>query len=118
MKKRTANALFYLAVTVAALWLNSTFAYSAMVEQWRPAVDEACAVYGCSTDYILGVIDCESGGDPSAVSEIPNPENGTHDYGLLQVNDYLWDGSSMGPVEQIWFAAEHLTAGTIWWACG
>lgn len=89
--------------------------YSGAVEQWRPAVDEACAVHGCSTDYVLGIIACESGGDPNAVSYDINPGTGTHDYGLLQIST-LWGGQNMGPVEQIWFAAANL--GDIYWACG
>jgi soluble lytic murein transglycosylase-like protein len=122
VSKRTRNRVLsivtWLAVAAAALGLNSAFAqYSDAVEQWRPAVAEACAFHGCSTDYILGVIDCESGGNPNAVSDTINPGTGTYDYGLLQIST-IWGGQNMTPAEQIWFAAEHLTAGDIWWQCG
>lgn len=82
--------------------------FAPSVEQWRPAVAEACAVHGCSTDYVLSVMACESGGDPSAVG--PNGE-----LGLMQIDPRYW--GTYGPVESIWFAAEHLTAGDIFWVC-
>jgi hypothetical protein len=120
MKKRTANALFYLAVLISALWLNSTFAQGEdgvwTAEDWRGEASAACGGDIACTEYVLDVIQCESGGDPGAVSNIPNPENGTHDYGLLQVNDYLWDGSSMTPTEQIDFLLNPPPGA--WWVCG
>lgn len=107
MNGRIRSSIVYGLVLVAALWLNSTFAqYSAGVEQWRSAVDAACAVYGCSTDYVLGVIDCESGGDPGAVG--PNGE-----LGILQVDPSLW--GVMGPVEQIDFFLDPPPGA--WWVC-
>jgi len=134
---RRRDAVVYGLVLAAALWLNGTFAqavpefhngawvlpgqdepaaaplaaqggYSSGVEQWRDEVDAACATYGCSTDYILSVMACERGGDPNAVG--PNGE-----LGLMQIQPAIW--GYYGPVESIWFAAQHLTAGDIYWAC-
>lgn len=118
MKRRCVTTAAVLAVGLAALVLNAqpARAYEPAVEQWRGEVDAACAAYGCSTDYVLGVIACESGGDPDAVSNAINPGTGTHDYGLLQVST-LWGGQDMGPIEQVWFGAQHLTAGDIMWSC-
>lgn len=109
------TSIVYGLVLVAALWVNSTFAQDA-VSQWAPEVEAACAVHGCDPSYILGIIACESGGDPSAVSATINPGTGDYDYGLLQIST-LWGGESMGPIEQIWFAAAH-AGKDIWWACG
>jgi soluble lytic murein transglycosylase-like protein len=107
----------YLVAGLAALVLHAqpAAAYEPAVEQWRGAVDEACAANGCSTDYLLSIIACESGGDPNAVSVAINPGTGDHDYGLLQVST-IWGGQDMGPVEQIWFASEH-AGRDIWWVC-
>jgi hypothetical protein len=82
--------------------------YGGGTEQWRAEVDAACAVHGCSTDYILSVMACESGGNPNAVG--PNGE-----LGLMQIDPAYW--GYYGPIESIWFAAEHLTAGDIYWSC-
>lgn len=101
-------ALMALTNTAAAQWDSA-------VEQWRPVVEEACSYHGCSTEYVLGLISCESGGNPDAVSERINPGTGTHDYGLLQVST-IWGGQHMGPVEQIWWTAANLAV--VWWACG
>lgn len=87
---------------------DASYQYGGGVEQWRGAVDEACAVYGCSTDYILGVMDCESHGNPGAVG--PNGE-----LGLMQIDPAYW--GTYSDIGSIWFAAEHLTAGDIYWAC-
>jgi len=76
--------------------------YSAVVEQWRPAVEEACAYYGCSTEQLLGVIACESGGDPGAVG--PNGE-----LGILQVDPDYW--GVMSSEQQIAFAAQDFADG-------
>lgn len=83
--------------------------YGSGVEQWRPVANEACAAYGCDPNYILNVMACESGGNPGAVG--PNGE-----LGLMQIDPAYW--GTYSPVESIWFAAQHLTAGDIWWACG
>jgi hypothetical protein len=82
---------------------------------WYAEVAEACAYWGCSTDYVYSVLLCESGGDPGAIAY--NESSGNYTYGLMQI-DSMWGGDQMGPVEQIWFAAEHLTKGDIWWECG
>lgn len=82
---------------------------------WYAEIAEACAVYGCDPDYVYAVMLCESGGDPNAVAY--NETSGNYTTGLMQIDD-MWGGASMSPVEQIWFAAEHLTAGDIWWECG
>jgi len=75
----------------------------------------ACDYYGCDPNYVYGVMMCESGGDPGALAY--NPVSGNYTYGLMQI-DGLCGGGGMSDAEQIWFAAEHLTAGDIWWACG
>jgi len=81
--------------------------YGGGVEQWRDEVDEACAAYGCSTDYVLSVMACESGGDPGAVG--PNGE-----LGIMQIDPRYW--GTMSSIDQIWFAAQHL-GNDIYWAC-
>jgi hypothetical protein len=78
-------------------------------------IDAACAYYGCDPNYVYNVMMCESGGDPGAIAY--NPQSGNYTYGLFQI-DGMWGGGGMSDSEQIWFAAEHLTAGDIWWACG
>jgi soluble lytic murein transglycosylase-like protein len=78
------------------------------VEQWRPTAEAACATFGCDPNYILNVMSCESGGNPWAVG--PNGE-----LGLMQIQPAIW--GTFSPEGSIWFAAEHLTAGDIYWAC-
>lgn len=135
---RWRNATVYGFVLAAALWLNAnafaqsvpTFEdgqwvlpapesvgmgpdpvaaqYGSGVEQWRGVATDACAIYGCSPDYILSVMQCESGGDPNAVG--PNGE-----LGLMQIDPAYW--GTYSPEGSIYFAAQHLTAGDIYWAC-
>lgn len=90
--------------------------YSPAVEQWRPTVDAACAVHGCSTDYLLGIIDCESGGVEHIQSAQINPGTGMYDYGLLQISPIWGDIAYADGASQIWWAAARL--GSVWWACG
>lgn len=107
-RRRLLSGTVYGIVLVAALWLNAAFAeFDPGVEQWRGAVDEACVVMGCSTDYILSVMACESGGDPTAVG--PNGE-----LGIMQIDPAIW--GQMSSVEEIWFAAAHL-GNDIFWVC-
>jgi hypothetical protein len=87
----------------------------AAVEDYSAAIAEACAYYGCNPGYLESVMACESGGDPNAIAY--NPASGNYTYGIFQI-DAMWGGDAMTPVEQIWFAAEHLTKGDVWWACG
>ena len=75
---------------------------------YEAEIDAACAVYGCSTGYLVNVMMCESGGDPNAVG--PNGE-----LGIFQVQPAIW--GVMSSSEQIWFAAQHLTAGDVYWVC-
>jgi hypothetical protein len=82
---------------------------------YEAEIANACAYWGCSPDYLIGVMMCESGGDHGAVAY--NPSSGNYTYGIFQI-DGMWGGGGMTPAEQIWFAAEHLTKGDIWWSCG
>jgi hypothetical protein len=81
---------------------------------YEAMIIEACQYYGCDPGYVITVMNCESGGNPYA--EAYNPVSGNMTRGLFQIDD-MW-GVSTNPADQIWFAAEHLTAGDIWWACG
>lgn len=82
---------------------------------YEDQIVEACNYYGCDPNYLITVMNCESGGDQSAVAY--NPVSGNYTYGIFQI-DGMWGGGGMTPTEQIWFAAEHLTAGDIFWSCG
>lgn len=82
------------------------YGYGGGVEQWRSAVSEACGGDPGCTDYVLGVISCESGGDPSAVG--PNGE-----LGILQVDPAYW--GTMSSIDQIYFFLNP-PAGA-WWVC-
>src|SRR5580765_5289466 len=75
-----------LALMMLSFWGMGVEAYAPAVEQWRPAVEAACADQGC-VDRIMWLISCESGGDPGAWH--PNPYGGS-DVGLLQINDATW----------------------------
>lgn len=103
-----------IAIPLLGMPQEASSQYDPAVEQWRPAVSEACAVYGCSTDYVLGVIGCESGGDPGAWHA--NPYGGA-DIGVAQINDATWGSVAYAdPVTQIWWMAANL--GSVWWMCG
>lgn len=69
----------------------------------------ACQVYGCDPNYLYGVMLCESEGDPNAVG--PHGE-----LGIFQIDPRYW--GYMSSTQQIWFAAQHLTAGDVYWVCG
>ena len=81
---------------------NGIGGYGPMVDQWRPAVEEACAYYGCNPDQLLRVIRCESGGNPNA-------QGAGGELGILQVKPHIW--GQMTSVEQIWFAAQDFADG-------
>ena len=89
--------------------------------QWGSSYEqtayEACAVHGCDGDYLITIMNCESGQDPGAWH--PNPYGGA-DVGIMQINDATWGSIAYaGPHEQIWWAAEKIAAGygSIW-SCG
>jgi hypothetical protein len=82
---------------------------------YEDQIIEACAYYGCDPNYLIGIMYCESGGDMGAVAY--NPVSGNYTYGIFQI-DGMWGGGGMSATEQIWWAAEHITAGDVWWACG
>jgi soluble lytic murein transglycosylase-like protein len=112
-----ASIVLWLTIAVTALALGvADVGAQAGAESWRPAVAEACAVHGCSADYLLSIIACESGGDPNAVSYAINPGTGMHDYGLLQISPIWGDVAYADGVTQIWWAASHL--GSVYWTCG
>lgn len=89
--------------------------YGPAVDQWSPTVVDACGGYGDCYNRIMWLINCESGGNPGAVSYNINPGTGMHDYGLLQISPIWGDIAYAGGVEQIYWTAAHL--GTVWWAC-
>lgn len=90
--------------------------YSPLVEQWRPTVEAACEQYGCSPDYLLGIIACESRGVDYIQSKQINPNTGMYDYGLLQISPIWGDIAYADGVSQIWWAAANLDQ--VWWKCG
>lgn len=75
----------------------------------------SCNYWGCDPNYLINVMYCESGGDQGAVAY--NPDSGNSTCGIFQI-DEMWGGCSMSASQQIDFAAEHLTKGDVWWACG
>lgn len=98
-----------LAVSIALMgfsWMGrSVSAHTPYYEE----ITEACQYWGCSPDYLEAVMLCEDPTlDPSAVG--PNGE-----LGIFQVDPRYW--GVMSSSEEIWFAAQHLTAGDIYWAC-
>ena len=83
---------------------------------YAEAIYAAADHYGVSGDWLVNVMECESGGDPFAV----NPDTG--DSGLFQFHPQtyydnggtnLWD-----PYEQIWVAAHMFSEGqSSQWLC-
>ena len=86
-------------------WMGAT---GVEADAYLDEMTAACQVYGCSPDYLYSVMLCESGGDPGAVG--PHGE-----LGIFQIDPRYW--GTMSDTEQIWFAAQHLTAGDIYWVC-
>ncbi|MDQ3125180.1 MAG: transglycosylase SLT domain-containing protein [Pseudomonadota bacterium] len=89
---------------------------------YEDAIYEACARHGCDGDQLIRVMQCESGGDPNAVSAYLNPMNGMHDIGLFQFNPDTWaefgGGDIWNPWEQIEVAASMWANGYGWrWVC-
>jgi hypothetical protein len=85
------------------------------VEQWRPLVE---AHFGANTDGALRVMDCESGGNPTAY----NTSSGAS--GLFQFLGSTWrrvggEGDVFDPAENIARAATLSKGGTDWrqWTC-
>lgn len=105
------SKLFYVAVLVAALWLNSTWAQSG----WDPVVSDACGGDAGCVNRISWLIQCESGGNEGAVSAAINPGTGMYDYGLLQISPIWGDVAYADGATQIYWAAQNL--GSVWWAC-
>jgi soluble lytic murein transglycosylase-like protein len=83
---------------------------------YEQAAYEACAYYGCSGAYLVSIMNCESGQDPSAWH--PNPYGGA-DVGIMQINDATHGSIAYAdPVSQIWWAAEQIAAGKAsMWSC-
>ena len=83
---------------------------------YESAIREAAARHGVSVDWMISVMMCESGGDPSAV----NPRTG--DTGLFQYNPntwYAWGGGDIwNPYEQIGKTAWAFSQGLSYhWLC-
>lgn len=98
---------------MSAVW----FTGSAGAESgYEAAAYEACAQYGCSGDYLISIMNCESGQDPSAWHA--NPYGGA-DVGIMQINDATHGSIAYaGPIEQIWWSAEQLAEGKAsMWSC-
>ena len=83
---------------------------------YEQAAYEACAYYGCSGDYLITIMNCESGQDPSAWH--PNPYGGA-DVGIMQINDATHGSIAYAdPISQIWWSAEQIAAGNAgMWSC-
>lgn len=100
---------------VDGAWVMPTpHQHAASSSDYVGMIEEACAYWGCSPDYLISVMNCESHGDPNATAY--NPASGNYTVGLFQI-DEMW-GVGYDPAAQVWFAAEHLTKGDVWWACG
>jgi Soluble lytic murein transglycosylase and related regulatory proteins (some contain LysM/invasin domains) len=96
-----------LAASIALMGITLSGSAANAQDGYYTEMTQACAVYGCSPDYLYSVMMCESGGDPNAVG--PHGE-----LGIMQVDPRYW--GYMSSSEQIWFAAQHLGK-DIYWAC-
>jgi hypothetical protein len=73
----------------------------------------ACEVHRCDPNQLIRVMNCESGGDHSAVG--PNGERGIFQY---HPNGMWPEMAGAGPYEQIWHAAEQFANGLGYhWVC-
>ena len=98
---------------VLAAWLAfaaSTGAASAQSGGYVQAIYDACAIYGCNGDQLVGVVECETGGtwDPYVIG--PNGERGLFQYHPVSHNPagyYAWED----PYLQIQIAAQDWAAG-------
>lgn len=96
-------------------WVMPTNEQSAPAAQgggsYEDMIYEVCANEGCivSPETMIRVMNCESGGDHSAVG--PNGE-----LGIMQIDPRYWGAAYGTPYQQIEFAAAHL-GGDVYWAC-
>jgi soluble lytic murein transglycosylase-like protein len=83
---------------------------------YEQAAYEACAYYGCDGNYLIAIMNCESGQDPNAWH--PNPYGGT-DIGIMQINDATHGSIAYAdPISQIWWSAEQIAEGKAgMWSC-
>jgi len=82
---------------------------------YEDAIYQACATYGCDGDTLVRVMECESGGDPYAIS----PDG---DYGLMQIKPLWFDSYGItdwtNPYQQIDAAARMWADGLgFMWVC-
>lgn len=91
-----------LALTLLTLWLPTPVLGQGGYEA---AIYDACARYGCDGDQLVGVMYCESGGDPNAV--------GNHgEIGLFQIKPWIWTSvDPWDPYASIEFAAAMFASG-------
>jgi soluble lytic murein transglycosylase-like protein len=101
---------------VSLMLTASSASVIAQASGYEAAAYEACAYYGCSGDYLVAIMNCESGQDPSAWH--PNPYGGA-DIGIMQINDATHGAIAYaGPIDQIWWSAEQLAEGKAsMWSC-
>lgn len=78
---------------------------SGYANDYEAAIYDACARHGCSGDQLVGVMYCESGGDPNAV--------GNHgEIGLFQIKPWIWTSvDPWDPYASIEFAAMMFASG-------
>lgn len=120
-KTTIAGVILWVAIALAAFILGITdaHAHSAGAEAWRTTATAACAAYGCDPEFLLAILDCESGGDPYAVSNVPNPYTGSYTLGVMQIDPLWGDIAYAGGAAQIWWAAALLSQPGGWyhWTC-
>jgi hypothetical protein len=101
-------------VTLLLLLASLTLTPPATAQSgYEQAVYDACARYGCSGAQLVGVMYCESGGDPSAVG--PNGERGLFQY---DPNGHNPGAAWVDPYTQIDIAAREWSQGLGYlWVC-
>jgi soluble lytic murein transglycosylase-like protein len=137
MQSKWVGRAFYLAVAIAALALNSTFAQEGDLDfmqqddwvttyttsapsyaapsggDYAQAAHEACQANGCDGDYLYSILLCESGGDHGAIG--PNGERGVMQY---HPNGAWPEMAWASPIDQIWHAAWAISNGyASHWVC-
>ena len=96
--------------------------FAGSVEYWRPQVDSAAATYNLDPNMLLRIMNCESHGNATDVSNFV--VNGEHPTGLFQFLPSTWVSSGGTPdnifdgAAQIQIAAKKMAReGTKAWAC-
>ncbi len=112
MTRRMAWGRSILGVTLFFLVAGSTSAQSG----YEAEIYNQCAIKGCDGARAVAIMNCESGGDPSAWHA--NPYGGA-DVGLFQIHDLTWGAIAYaGPWAQIdWATTMMANGGSHYWVC-